>query len=150
MTPLECTHNVRAVVRNANGAIIRTIEEANMTVTDGLVLITELLQGEGEAITHMAVGDDNTDPALSQSSLVSEFYRDQLTDTSRDGDGGATFILYIGTNDANGNTIREAGLFANPDGGPMFARVNFGTAEEVAKDDTISVEITWDVTFSNA
>lgn len=147
---LQIRSNVIAVVRDRIGRIQRIVRNHNLVVTRGLNLLAELLQGDGEAVTHMAVGSDNTDPSLSQTSLVSEFYRDTVTDTSRDGSGGATFVLYIGTNDGNGNTIREAGLFAASDGGPMFSRVDFTEAEEIDKDSSISVEITWDITFSNA
>lgn len=142
--------NVRALVRDRLGRIQRIIRKHNLVVTDGLALLTQLIQGNGEAVTHMAVGSDSTAPALSDSGLYAEFYRNTLTSTSRDGSGGATFTLYIGTNDANGNTIREAGLFNAPDGGTMLSRVDFTSTEEVAKDSTISVEIAWDLSFSNA
>lgn len=147
---LQAHHNVTVLLRDQAGRVIREIEDVNMTVTDGLALLTQLLQGDGEAVTHMAVGSDSTAPSLSDSTLYAEFYRDALTSTSRDGSGGCNFTLYIGTNSANGNTIREAGLFTADAGGTMFARVNFSSSEEVAKDSTISVEISWDVTFSNA
>ena len=65
--------------------------------------------------THLAVGTDGTEPAPSDTSLGNEVFRTAVGSTTDNGQDLATSTL-IGKNDANGYTLREAGLVDDASG----------------------------------
>ena len=103
---------------------------------------TQTLQ---EEITHLALGDDDSTPATSDDSLNNEVFRKATTDNSQNQNNltASTFIDYT---EANGNTIREVGLFAGPDTSDRMW--NHAVVSDIVKDSdrTITVDIT--LTFS--
>lgn len=130
-----------------DGTILREFSKGNLVVTDGKGLIANLLRGQGSAISHIAVGDDNTTPALDDVQLLSETYRDQITSYATDGAGKLVVRLFIGTGANNGNTIRESGIFNSAAGGEMLARVVFDANQEISKTSSISVQVAWTINF---
>ena len=87
-----------------------------------------------------------TAAAITQTALVTEVDRNQVA-SKTDSAGVATFKAFFGKDEANGNTISELGLFDLPSGGTMFCRSVLSST--VAKTNTISLTITWTLTFSD-
>lgn len=80
-------------------------------------IITEL----NNTITHMAVGDDDTTPTISDTTLGNETFRDALFDTTTATDT-ISFISFLDTTENNGDDIKEEGLFDDPTTGDMYQR----------------------------
>lgn len=83
---------------------------------------TEILD-EMDSYTYLGVGDDNTTPSLSDTTLGNEVDRNLNTDNIKDVNTGkylfgTTFTL----TEANGYTLREFGLFDAATGGNMTVR----------------------------
>lgn len=56
------------------------------------------------------VGTDNTTPTSSDSALGAQVFEDSIDDTDTTQSDRVTFSLQIGSGEANGNTLAEAGL----------------------------------------
>lgn len=126
---------------------VRRVRKGNLITTRGLVVMARLISGTGTEVTHIATGSDSSSPSLSDTSLGSEAYRDQVTQYQRSGDGSVTMRLFIGAASANGTIIREAGLFNAASGGELIARVAFSATEEISKTSDITAQVTWTITF---
>ena len=70
-------------------------------------------------VTHLAFGDDGTEPASGNRSLNNEVYRTQIASASDAGDTLETRTL-LDTTEANGYTIRECGLVTASSGGLLL------------------------------
>ena len=69
----------------------------------------------------MAVGDDNTTPTVSDTTLGNETYREAIFKSS----SGGSFVawdLKLDTTENNGSTIKEVGTFTASSGGTMYTR----------------------------
>lgn len=98
----------------------------------------------GGNISHFAVGTGTNDPASSDTALQTEVYRAALTKkTSSSGQVG--YQQYLGSAEANGNTLTEAGLFNQAAGGMLFARVKHQT---LAKTAAITVTYNWTININ--
>ena len=104
-----------------------------------------------EDITHLAVGDDDTAPDSENEELNNEVFRKGVTDYSQNGNTilASTFIA---SDEANGNTFREVGLFAGgaePGDAEYPERMwNHSTIADIAKDDTRTITIDVTLEFS--
>lgn len=103
--------------------------------------------GAGFAPTHFAVGTDSTVTTDGQTALGVEVFREQVT-TRQAFSSKVTYQAFLGTNDANGNTLAEIGLFDTPVAfqGNLFARAVF-TA--IPKTVSIQVVFTWEITITS-
>jgi len=147
---VELSCNVFVTLRDAKtGRIKRQMAMHNKIPTAGLDFVRELLGNVDRAPTHIAVGDDNTAPAAGDTALGNEVYRAQITAKDRD-DYTAQFELYLSESEANGYTIKEAGVFNLPWSGKgrMLSRVLM--APEFAKDAETTANIQWNVTVDRA
>jgi len=141
---------VRITVRNLDGDILDLVEMDNLITTVGLNMLRDLLKGDisdGE-IKYCGLGDDDTAPALGNTTLGNEVFRKILTSSSSPDDGQLKTIFYIAPDEAVG-TIEEIGWFAGAaagagaDSGIMISRVlysrNKTTLEsiQVERTDTI-------------
>jgi hypothetical protein len=121
----------------------------NLVVDAGLALLRDVLAGDAATISHGAVGTDGTAPAAADEALGGEVFRDLISQTSPQGGGATPYGLVVkfvvGSQFANGNTLREAGLFNAASGGAMYARV---IPEAIVKTDAILVIYTWTLTFA--
>lgn len=99
-----------------------------------------------EDVTHLAVGDDDTAPVTSNSSLNNEVFRKSVTDHSQT-DNELLASTFIDSSEANGNTFREVGLFAGTDPARMW---NHSTIADIEKDDTRTITIDVTLTFTAA
>jgi|GEM_PF-1138171 len=98
---------------------LRGVEPDRSQTTSNQILVTYLQNltdyldpndtATNIAASHLAVGTDDTGPVPSNTSLGSEVFRTAVGSTTDNGQDLATSTL-IGANDANGNTLREAGL----------------------------------------
>lgn len=95
----------------------------NLVTNAGLNLIRDRLRGAAlvSALSHLAVGTNNTAAGAGDTALGAEVFRDIVTQSSV---SASTVVIryYLGPNDANGNTLREAGLFNASSGPTLYAR----------------------------
>lgn len=135
--------NVRVeVFDQATGRRARAWHAHNLTVDVGLNLLRDLLYGDPpDPITACAVGTSGAAPAAGQTALLAEVFRGVLAQRTKSAKT-LTIRFALSSQQANGVTIREAGLFTT--GGIMFARV---TPEEYAKTVAQSVLYTWTISL---
>ena len=125
-----------------NGEVVREIP--NLVVTTGKNFVASRMKDTTKAaMTHMAVGTDNTTAAAGQTALVSEASRGALTSTTVT----ANAIAYVETFAAGTGTgaLVEAGLFNASSGGDMLCRTVFAVVNKGSAD---SMTITWTITVS--
>ena len=150
-TPALCADvaakgHVRVTITDARGHIVEQFEQRNLVVTAGRNLLRDFLNNTAPTgLTHIALGTDATASDATQTALVAEVYRDLITSRATDV-GQLTLTLYLGTTQANGNTLREVGLFNAASLGTMYARVPL--ASSIAKTSAIAVTFTWTLTFT--
>jgi hypothetical protein len=119
----------------------------NLVTNSGLNLIRDRMRGTAlvNGLTHLAVGTSNTAAAAGQTALVAEVFRDVFTQTSV---SASTLVIryYLGPNDANGNTLREAGLFNASSGPTLYARRVLSSA--IVKTIDVAATFEWTLTFA--
>lgn len=134
-------------VRSARtGRVLRRLRESNLVVNAGLTLVRDLLDSTITAPTpptHLAFGTNASAAAGTQTALVTEVFRDALTSRVRTG-LTITFKHFLSSSQANGNTLREWGLFNAAAAGTMFSRAVFGSP--IVKTVSITVTSQWTVT----
>lgn len=101
--------------------------------------------------THMAFGDDNTTPSLSDAHLINEIYRDQINDhVDRTGAEYAGTIL-IQSDEAVGDNLVEAALVTESDSANAddiaLNRVVLTDSRLDPKDDDHAVTVTISLSF---
>jgi hypothetical protein len=104
-----------------------------------------MLAGTDVKPSHLAVGTSSTVVNTLDISLGAEVARIALT-TSSAAAGVVTYSIYIPSTMANGSTLQECGLFNASSGGTLFARATFSS---IAKDPTISISFTWQITITS-
>lgn len=99
--------------------------------------------------SHIAIGDNGTAPSVGNTSLLSEQFRELISETAKDLSAGEyIFTMRLGSVDAVGVTIREVGIFDANTGGNMGIRE---TVEEYAKtsSDDIWIDVFVEVQTNN-
>jgi len=93
--------------------------------------------------THFAVGTDGSPASSSDDGLGNEVYRTTVADTTDDS-RELLVQCFLDSGEANGNTLREMGLFTDVAGGSNELQLNRARISEVAKDDskTVSIDVT--------
>lgn len=124
--------------------LLRDEWQDNQITNDGLDLVRDILGGNNTAPTHIAVGTDATAPVIGDTALVTEVFRNDITRRIRTAQK-ITFQLFLGTGDANGNTLVEAGIFNRFAAGDMLSRVTFAA---IIKTSAITAILTWEITLS--
>lgn len=119
----------------------------NLVVTTGLNHIAGRLANTGipNQMSHMALGEGITAPALADTGLGSQLGRVSLT-TAGGSPSGDT-VTYAATFPAGTATgaVTEAGIFNNSTGGTMLCRTTFSVINKGASD---ALAVTWEVTIS--
>ena len=100
-------------------------------------------QDEDEDVTHLAFGDDDTEPDVTNDTLSNEVFRKEVTEYSQN-DNELLASTFIDTDEGNGETFREVGLFAGPDEADVMW--NHSTISAIQKDSSRTITI--DVTLS--
>ena len=114
-------------------------EVPNLVVTAGKEFIASRLIDESyDAMSHMAIGDDATIVALTQTSLVNELTREAFYGTSYSGTS-ATFSANFGPGSGTGDIV-EAGIFNDSSAGTMLCRTTFPV---ITKTSLETISITW-------
>jgi len=139
--------NLTILVHDAHGNVLSSQTVHNLFVMGGRNLLRDLLWGTvtgvNAGVRHIAVGTSDTATADGQTALVAEVYRQVITGTSVT-DGALNIQGYLGTSEANGNTLNEAGLFTVS--GVMVARALF--VAPIEKNASLTVSLSWDLTIS--
>jgi len=148
------------VVRR-DGVVIEEFSEQNMIMTDGRIAVARLFAGgAGGNGAFVGVGSSNEPPSPDQTGLTGEvkvpvasvtFANAEVVNgvvtwpESVEPTPNVRFNFLFGTEDANGLSIREFGLFTED--GTMFARgIRTGNGA-IAKDSDIEVEGYWIIRF---
>lgn len=138
--------HVSVLVEHEDGRT-ETIEQDNLLVNAGRNRIAAIIAGNSTDLPdYIAIGTGTTAAALTDTALGTEVDRNQIA-SKTDSVGVATFKAFFGKSEANGNTIAEVGLFDLASGGTMFCRAILSST--IAKTSTISLTITWTLTFSD-
>lgn len=143
---LDC--NLTVEVRDAKtGNLLGRRRVHNLVLDAGLNLLRDLINGTVTSgnVTHVAVGTGTTPPAGTDTALVAEVFRDVVTARTVS-PKAVNFQLVLASTQANGHNLTEAGLIVAglvPE--VLFARAIF---EAVPKDETVTVTLSWDVTFA--
>ncbi|WP_447979090.1 hypothetical protein [Candidatus Nitrospira bockiana] len=137
--------NVVIQIRDSSSdALLEELRTGNLVVDAGLDLIRDWSDGTQGGITQGAVGTDGTSPANAQTALVAEVYRTNISQRLKVA-AEITHRIFVPKGSANGNTLREAGLFnAN---NKMFSRV---VHDPIAKSVSNTVTIAWTHSFARA
>lgn len=123
--------------------------EENLVVTTGLAFIASRMKdATATAMTHIAVGTNNTAASAAQTALITEAARAALTSTTIVTTTVANdTIQYVATFAAGIGTgaLVEAGIFNAGTGGTMLSRSVFSVINKGASD---VLTITWKVTLA--
>lgn len=126
----------------------RVIEQDNIVVNNGRNRIASLIAQDSTAFpSHIAIGTDATAATVTDTTLGTEVDRNAISSDSATA-AVATFKAFFSKSEANGNTIAEVGMFDQAAGGTMFCRSILSST--VAKTASISLTITWTLTFADA
>ena len=110
-------------------------EVDNLVVQTGRELIaSQLAEEDIGKPSHMAIGEDDTEPVLSDTTLRSEIARVALTSTERTGNT-VVYEATVGTGE-----IVEAGIFNADSDGVMLNRAIFGV---ITKESADTLTISW-------
>ena len=149
MNMVKITGKVHIELRDDNGNVKETRDVSNLVVALGCAYIADQLSDKGETVmSHMAIGNDNTEPTCSDTTLANELARVALTSTTQDTGANDNKVIYIATFDAGVGTgsIKEAGIFNASSNGTMLCRTTFDTITKGASDALI---ITWTITIGS-
>jgi hypothetical protein len=140
----KVTGMVNVVIRDDSGKIKQEFTVSNLVVDTGLDFIASRMKDTAEAaMSHMAVGTDNTAATAADTALGTELARQALTSTIV----SSNSISYIATfaPGVGDGALTEAGLFNDPTAGTMLCRTVFAVINKDAAD---SMTVTWSVTIS--
>jgi hypothetical protein len=142
---LKVTGSVDVVIYDENGNKKENFTIPNLVVNTGLAFIASRMKDTTEtAMTHMAVGTDNTATAGAHTALGTQLgSRVSLTSTTVTSNSTAyvaTFGAGVGT-----GALTEAGIFNASTSGTMLCRTVFAVINKGASD---TMTITWTITIS--
>lgn len=127
---IQRRENIKITVRDLDDNIIEVREYSNLIPTVGLEMWIDALKGDISdlEIKYTAIGDDNTAPALADTTLGNETFRKAVTTISKTDSTTLLTTTYIAPDEAVG-TIEEIGWFcgaaagAGADTGILLSRV---------------------------
>jgi len=140
---LKAKGQVKLELTRADGTV-ETIDIKNLVVNTGLNYIVSRMKDTTEtAMSHMAIGSNNTAAAAGDTALGAELGRVALASAS----ATSAVVTYTATFPAGTGTgaVVEAGIFNNSTGGTMLCRTVFSVVNKGADD---AMSVTWTVTIS--
>lgn len=151
MTPITDSPKVTGQVTfthlDSNGNTISRQTVKNLVVTSGLTHIAARMSNSGTPtqMSHMALGESSTAPALSDTALGAQLGRVAVAVAG--GSPSGNTVSYTATFSAGVATgpVVEAGIFNASTGGTMLCRTTFPV---INKNDTDSLAVTWVITVS--
>ena len=141
---LKVTGGLRVEVKDKDGNVKDSRELKNLVVTAGLGYIaSRMKEATATAMSHMAIGTDNTAAAAGDTTLGTEAARQALTSTTV----SSNTVEYVASFAAGTGTgaITEAGVLNGASGGTLLCRTVFSVVNKGASD---SMTITWTITIS--
>lgn len=135
---------VTEVHRASDGTLVEILRNHNLVVDAGLNLLRDLLDATNTAITHFRAGTSSTAPANGQTDLIASVHGNVVSQRVK-ASFAITHRCFIPSSAANGNTLREAGLFNALTGGTMFSRV---THDDIVKTASNTVTHSWTHTLA--
>jgi hypothetical protein len=144
--------NVTLLVIDAKtDRVLRRIRTHNMIVNTGLNKFRDMMgypdaTCDGKTPDYIALGTDATAAAAAQTTLIAEVFRKEVSNRVPD-TYTLTYYLDVTAAEANGNSLKEVGLFTEAAGGTLWARATHTT---VAKTVSIRLQYQWEFTFADA
>lgn len=140
------TGQVNIKIVGPDGKVKEDRTVPNAVVFDGKEYIASRLTGTPTAMSHMAVGSDNTAvdaTSTGDAALGTELGRVTLTSST----AASNVVTYVASFPAGTGTgaVVEAGIFNAASGGVMLARTVFSVVNKGADD---AMTITWAITVS--
>ena len=102
--------NVTITVCDIDGKVIQEHKAHNMVVRSGRNIIRDLLNNSTTGLSHFAIGTSTTAVTSNQTILFNHVLTSTITQYVPS-TSSLTVKYYLGTNDANGETLTEAGIF---------------------------------------
>lgn len=141
---LQMLGRLKIEVFDAQGQVKEVKEIPNLVVTTGKDFIASRMKDTTNgAMSHMAVGTDDTPAAAGQTAAVAELARVALTSTTVTG-STVTYVASFPPGTGTGGLVEAAILNAGT-AGIMLCRTTFSVINKGARD---SMTITWTVTVS--
>lgn len=140
---IKATGAVQIQLFDKSGAPKHTQTIPNLVVTTGKAFIAARMVGTPTAMSHMAIGANNTAAAAGDTALGSELGRVALTSATSAG-AVVTYVATFGPGVGTGGVV-EAGILNAGSGGTLLCRTVFAVVNKGA-DDTMA--ITWTITVS--
>lgn len=137
--------------------LIDSTQRHNLVTLAGRNLIRDLLYWNSTAdnprpfgLNYFSAGTSTAAFAASSTALGTEVFRDSFTQRTKT-DGQTVYKYYLTSNDANGNTLTEAGLHGNSSStgantGELYAGALY-TA--IAKTTSIAITYSWTLTWAD-
>ena len=115
------------------------IHRPNLVTNAGKNLAASLLNGSGNALSHVAVGSDNTTPALTDTALTGTEH-ERVAGSIAVSTNEITITASFGSGIGSNVTAGEFGIFNASSGGDMFSRL-VTPSFTIASTDTVA--LTW-------
>jgi len=131
---------------------VNEIQESNVTTINMHEYFAQDLdpaQDVDEACEGLALGNDDTNPSSSNTSLNNEVFR-KAYEESEQVSNELTISTFIDQDEGNDLTFREAGLVKNPSADGEEDIWNHSTISSLEKDDTRSVSVDVTIEFTAA
>lgn len=126
---------------NSKNELTQEVEVPNLIVTAGKEYIANRLTSSSPGImSHMSIGDQSDAPNLTQTELVGEIGRSELTSTTLV-DATVIYVAVFAPGVGTGSIV-EAGIFNDSGAGTMLCRTTFPV---ITKSLTDSIAISWTV-----
>lgn len=141
---------VRLTLLDKEGNTIEKREaKANLVVDVMSEVLANLISDSGSdsIVSHMAVGTDGTAATVSDTALGTEIYRFAVSGFSHPNPNETQWTATIGVGDANGNDLREVGLFNSAGSSTPKMVARFVISPEISKTAAFSVLFEWLITF---
>jgi len=140
---LKVTGSLTIRVIDQNGQTKDERQINNLVVTAGKEFIAQRMVGSPTAMSHMAVGVDDTAAAVGDTALGAEVARVALDSSTSSG----AVVTHVGSFPAGTGTgaLTEAGIFNAASSGTLQCRTVFPVVNKGADD---AMSITWQITVS--
>jgi hypothetical protein len=140
---IKVTGQVCVTVTDKNGHVKDRREIKNLVVTTGKTFIAARMVGTPTAMSHMALGSNNTAAAVGDTALGTELGRVALASATSSG-AVVTYTASFPAGTATGAVV-EAGILNADTSGTMLCRTVFAVVNKGADD---AMSVTWAITVS--